>query len=305
MLKDRSGALVFFGIIHLIGGVICLLIILATVAVSTVPQASIAQNLLVYAVFAAYLFAVGIGSIRKRRWARALALVVSWIWLISGVISGAMLILVMPHIMVLVPPSAARMVTVFVTALVALIYVILPLVFILFYGRRDVRATVETNDTQVRWTDRVPLPVLGVSLVLAFGAVVLIANAARPVIPLFGTVLSGAPATLTALALAALLAFVAVQLYRLKESAWWTLVLLQLIGGVFAALMLARTDINRVYEQMGVMTPQIRAMHLEQIFGNPLLWGLAAVAWIAYFAFLIWIRRYFGRFAPRTRAEDA
>jgi len=304
MLKDRSGALVFFGMIHLIGGAICLLIILSTVAVSTVPQASIAQNLLVYAIFAAYLFAVGIGSIRKRRWARALALVVSWIWLISGVISGAMLILVMPHIMVLVPASAARMVTVFITALVAFFYIILPFVFILFYGREDVRATVETNDTKVRWTDRAPLPVLGVSLVLAFGAVVLIANAARPVIPLFGTVLTGAPATLTVLALAALLAFVAVQLYRLKESAWWTLVLLQLIGGVFAAVTLTRTDINRVYEQMGVMTPQIRAMHLEQIFGSPLLWALAAVAWIAYFAFLIWIRRYFGRFAPRTRAED-
>jgi len=305
MLKDRSGALVFFGIIHLIGGAICLLIILSTVAVSTVPQASIAQNLLVYAIFAAYLFAVGIGSIRKRRWARALALVVSWIWLISGVISGAMLILVMPHIMVLVPVSAARMVTVFITALVAFFYIILPFVFILFYGREDVRATVETNDTKVRWTDRAPLPVLGVSLVLAFGAVVLIANAARPVIPLFGTVLTGAPATLTVLALAALLAFVAVQLYRLKESAWWTLVLLQLIGGAFAAVTLARADMNRVYEQMGVMTPQIRAMHLEQIFGSPLLWALAAVTWIAYFAFLIWIRRYFGRFAPRTRAEDA
>jgi len=305
MLKDRSGALVFFGMIHLIGGAICLLIILSTVAVSTVPQASIAQNLLVYAIFAAYLFAVGIGSIRKRRWARALALVVSWIWLISGVISGAMLILVMPHIMVLVPVSAARMVTVFITALVAFFYIILPFVFILFYGREDVRATVETNDTKVRWTDRAPLPVLGVSLVLAFGAVVLIANAARPVIPLFGTVLTGAPATLTVLALAALLAFVAVQLYRLKESAWWTLVLLQLIGGAFAAVTLARADMNRVYEQMGVMTPQIRAMHLEQIFGSPLLWALAAVAWIAYFAFLIWIRRYFGRFAPRTRAEDA
>jgi len=304
MLKDRSGALLFCGIIHLIGGAICLLLILSTVAVSTVPQATIAQNLLVYSVFAAYLFAVGIGSIRKRRWAPALALVVSWIWLISGVFSSAMLILIMPHIMVLVPPSSARMVAVFVTAMVAFFYVLLPLVFILFYGREDVRATVEAHDPQTRWTDRVPLPVLGVSLVLAFGALVLIANASRPVIPLFGTVLSGPAATLTMLALAGLLAFVAVQLFRLKESAWWTLVLLQIIGGVFAAFTLTRTDINRVYEQMGVMTPQIRAMHLEQIFGNPLLWALAAVAWIAYFAFLIWMRRYFGRFAPRTRAED-
>lgn len=305
MLKDRSGALVFFGIIHFIGGAICLLLILTTVAASTVPQASIAQNLLVYSIFAVYLFAVGIGSIRKRRWARALALVVSWIWLVSGVFSCAMLILVMPHIMVLVPPSEARMVTILVAAMVAFFYVALPLVFILFYGRLDVRATVEAHDPQVRWTDRVPLPVLGVSLVLAFGALVLIANAASPVIPLFGAVLTGAPATLTVLALAALLAFVAVQLYRLKESAWWTLVLLQLISGVFAALTLARTDINSVFEKMGVITPQIRAMHLEQIFSNPLLWGLAAVAWIVYFAFLIWIRRDFGRFVPRTRAEDA
>ncbi len=301
--KDRSGGLIFFGIIHILLAVVIVLVILMTIAATEIaarrgaviaPQASLAPNLLVYAIFGAYAFSVGVGSIRARRWARALAVAVSWIWLLSGILSAVMLVFVMPHVMALVPASASATVAAITVTIVIFFYILPPVVFILFYQRSDVRATVEARDPRPRWTDRVPIPVLAVSLVLAFGAIVLIGNIGRSIVPIFGRTLTGPAATLTLVALAALLGWLSVQFYRLKESAWWTLILLQIIGGVAGVLTLVRTDFNALYERMGLMTPQLRAMHLEQVFSNPWLWSVLGIAWTLYFAFLIWLRRYFG-----------
>jgi hypothetical protein len=302
--RDRRGGLIFFGILHILLGLLAVLVILLTIAAVEIarrrgevvaPQASLGPNLLIYAIFAVYAFSVGVGSIRGRRWARAMALAVSWIWLVSGVLSAVMLIVIMPQVMVLVPPSASAIVVAVTATVVLLFYIVLPAAFILFYRRSDVRATCEARDPRPRWTDRVPVPVLAISLVLAFGAIVLIGNIGRSVVPILGVTLTGPAATLTLVALAALLAWLSLQLYRLKESAWWTLILLQIIGGIVALMTLLRTDINALYERMGLMTPQLRSLHLEQVFRQPLLWTVLGIAWTDYLAFLIWLRRYFGR----------
>jgi len=300
--KDRSAGLVFFGVVHILLGVVFAGFALITIAAAEIgsrrgspmpPQTSIAQNLLIYFILAAYAFAVGVGSIRARRWARALAVAVSWLWLVTGIVSGLMLIIFLPRIMAMVPASSAPIVIGCTGAIVAIFYLLLPLAFILFYQRSDVRATCEARDPKPRWTDRVPLPVLAVCLLLGFGAVVLIGNVGRPVVPILDTILTGPAAALTLIAFAGLLGWLAVQLYRLKESAWWTLVLLQIILGILGALTFARTNINALYEAMGMMTPQLRSLHVEQIFASPSLWIIVAVTWIGYLAFLIWLRRYF------------
>ena len=85
--------------------------------------------------------------------------------------------------------------------------------------------------------------VLAVILVLAFGAVALIANLASPRFTILGREVTGATAAITLFALAGLCAVLAVQLYRLKESAWWTLILLQL-AGVGIALTIGRDHLD-------------------------------------------------------------
>jgi len=42
-------------------------------------------GLMLYVVAAAVLISLGYGSYLARRWARALILVLSWIWLVSGI----------------------------------------------------------------------------------------------------------------------------------------------------------------------------------------------------------------------------
>ena len=154
-------------------------------------------------------------------------------------------------------------------------------------------ATVERLDPKARWTDRVPLPILAVILVLAFGAVAMIANLANPVLMLFGRPITGAPATMTQFAFAGLSAVLAVQLYRLKESAWWTLILLQIAGVVVAVAIIATTD--------SATTPP----DIAQIHRDPLFIAVFAATWIGYFAFLVYLRRFFVLVpAPRTRRDD-
>ena len=107
------------------------------------------------------------------------------------------------------------------------------------------------------------------------------------------------------LAIAGLCAFLAVQLYRMKRSAWWALVLLHVIGGALGAWTLMRTDFEKLYQQMGLMTQQVRAMRLIELYHDPLLGSFIAVCWVAMLAYLLWTRRFFDAPPPRTRESDA
>jgi hypothetical protein len=301
--KDRSAGLVVFGLLQILLGLACIGLTLAVAAAteltatapSTAPSgADLAAAIVVYALAAVYFIAVGVGSIRGRRWARALTLVVSALWTAGGLIATIMVAVMLPKMRDTMPAAASPTVmSGCVIGVMLVVGVLLPLALFFFYRSPHVLATCERRDPKPRWTDRVPLPVLAVVLVLAFAAVALLASLAKPVLPVAGTVLTGAPAVLTLLSLSFLSAFLAVQMYRLKESAWWTLVLLQVVGCVVGALTIARMDGS------GAGTSATAAIYRDPIFIAVLI-----TTWLAYFAFLLYLRRYFGRIVPRTRRED-
>lgn len=313
--RDRTPGLVIFGIVQILFGIGCagfvLLMAVLTETASrraapeTPPTAMFATNVVLYSLLAVYFFAVGIGSIRRRRWARALALIVSWMWLLTGIISLIVLVWLMPRITRDLPPGASQGVIMGVMlGTVGVLYVLIPAVLVLFYRSEHVKATCEAHDPKVRWTDRVPLPVLGVSLLLAFGAISTLASLAYATIPLFGTILTGVPAMIVTLAIAGLMALISVQLYRLKPQAWWTLLLFQIAGAVVGAITLSQTNFDELYTKMGIMTPQLAALHLVDLSRDPFLWVLIGVVWVGFLLFVIYLRRYFVGPGPRTRAGD-
>jgi hypothetical protein len=313
--KDRTAGLMVFGFLQVILGGICALLALGLAAASELtartgghpiqPRVAMTTNIVNQLLFAAYFITIGVGSIGRRRWARALGLIVSALWLIVGVLTMALLPVLLPRFKVLIPPSGESVVIPVIITFLALIYVVVPGILFLFYRSLHVRATVEEHDRKTRWTDRVPLPVLALSVVMAFSAVACLSNAFSATLPLLGTILTGASATIICVALAGLFATLAVQLYRLKKSAWWTLLLLDIAGMVLGALTMARTDFASVFEKSGVMTPQLRAMHLEQMYKSPILWGIGLVSWAGFVAYLFYVRRFFNESGPRTRAADA
>lgn len=300
--RGRHAGLIAFGVLHILLGAVAILMLLRTAATSeliarraglTAPQINIAQGLLFYGAMAFYFIVTGIGSIRERRWARALAAAVTAIWTVSGIFMLGVLLIVMPHAMVLIPPSQEAAVKVTSVLFFSAFMILLPLVMALFYNLRGVAVWCDESDRRSSWTDRVPVPVLALCIVLAFGAVTLLTGAGKPVHVFFGHVVTGAPAALAVIAFAILFAYLAVQVYRLRESAWWVLLLLHVIAGGMSIEALGRTNLNEVYRQTGMLTPQVQAMHLEQLTQSAALWALIAVGWIGYLCFLIWMRRWF------------
>jgi hypothetical protein len=301
MDNDRRGWLTFFGIVHIGIGLVCLLLLFGTAVGAEMiakrpgtPQPNIAQSLLFDALATFYFVAIGVGSIRARRWARDLALAVSAVWLIAGVIACAVSFIVFPHILVIIPPSQEHAVVTMMSISLVLTMILLPLAFTLFYRMRSVRSTCESHDPKPRWTERAPVPVLALALTLALGALMMIVNLNARAYFLFGMMLTGATASIAIVALAVLFAVIAVQLFRLRESAWWVLVLLHLVAATGMVMAFTRgVDVNGYYDRIGQMTPQIRAMHLETLTSDPKLWAIIVVGWLAYLAFLVWLRRYF------------
>src|ERR1041385_3416930 len=99
--KDRKVGLVIFGIVEMLLG--CLAVLL--IGFMVLGQVMLAKNtgeppqlrlilpsVAIYGAMAILLMTLGIGSIRARRWARALSLVLSGLWLVVGVFAlGAMI----------------------------------------------------------------------------------------------------------------------------------------------------------------------------------------------------------------------
>lgn len=304
--SDRSTGLVIFGIAQILIGVICAglaLFVAASVELAArrgvpAPAAAAASGIVMYGLAAVYFVTAGVGSIRARRWAQALSVAVSAAWLAGGVVATLATAIILPRLMKAYASTDA-MFAGGAAALFAIVgWVLLPLGLFLFYRSAAVRLTCEQRDPKRRWTDRVPRPVLAVAVVMAFASVVLIANVGNPVMPFMGRTLTGAPAALTFLALAILCAFVAVQLYRLKESAWWILVLLQIAGLIGGGMSLLSG------ERLAATTPAT-AMTAADVSREPLFVALMLATWLAYFAFLLYLRRFFAvTLLPRTRRSD-
>src|SRR4051812_38801345 len=103
--EDRKTGLTIFGILTLLMGAVCALFIplmLASLTMSANVRGPaqdtrmILPALLMYGGLAVMFVWLGIGSIKARRWARALLLILAWCWLLVGIIGTAVVALVLP-----------------------------------------------------------------------------------------------------------------------------------------------------------------------------------------------------------------
>lgn len=312
--KDRSAGLLIFGILQIALGCLCGLLVpfmflgQAMSAAAGGGPASYRMAIpgaLMYAVMAAALIALGIGSIKMRRWARALTLVLAWTWLVIGVIAMAIMAVILPQILNVPPPGGqplpeAAKVVVVVIALVTLtvIYVLLPGVLVLFYQSKHVKATCEAHHPEPCWTDACPLPVLGLSIWLGLSALSLLMMPVfyNGIAFCFGTLLTGLPGTLFGLCLSGVWAWLAWATYRLRPGAWWiTLVVLVLLG-VSYFLTLRNVDLMEMYRLMGMPEQQLAQMERYGFIKDTMSWWVLAFV-VPFIGYLLWVKRYFDRAA--------
>ncbi len=320
--KDMKTGLVVFGILQIIFGGFCALMvpfmILGMIASSVLDNSSavpmsptmMIAAVLIYVLLAVWFVCMGIGSIKARRWARALLLVTSWLWLICGTCGLVFMLLLMPDVydqmgkIEQMPPGMARIMKYVMTVFMIIFYVIIPGVLVLFYGSKNVKATCQFRDSRLRWTDKCPLPVLAVSLIFGSGAVsMLFMGFYGWVIPFFGSILNGMKGAAVVLVVMLLFGYVAWGTYKLSIKAWWCAVLVIIAWALSAGITFSRVSILDYYEKMNFPEQQLDMIEQYSIPQDymVLFFGL----WVACFlGYLLYTRRYFVRPVEQESASQ-
>jgi hypothetical protein len=225
-------------------------------------------------------------------------------WVVIGIFSMVVGVAILPKMMAAVSagtsadPAVGTAMTGCILVVLALLYIVLPGLLVLFYRGPNVKATFEAKDPGIPWTDRVPAPVLALTLLSGFGAVSSLLGLTYQAFPVFGRMLTGIPAALAFLAVGGLCAFLTWGIYHRRLAAWWGLVALWILGSVNGAFLLmgGGAGLRRMYVAMG--TPEIQMQQMERmgiydIWTNPVILALMVVVWLGWLGFLIWVKRFF------------
>ncbi|RMG15026.1 MAG: hypothetical protein D6731_09190 [Planctomycetota bacterium] len=267
-------------------------------------------GLVVYFLLAVFFAVTAVGAWRHRRWVRPVMLALSLPGTLLGVLATGVLALTLPEVLQAAlagagspgggpaapPPLAATFAAAVSIGAGLIFYVGLPGLLAALYARSDLQERCAALDPQPRWTDHLPLPVLGTSLWLGLGAVGVLLCLPYGVFPCFGVLLAGPPATALVLLTAAACAVLARAVYRRHPLAWNATLALVALGGLSGSLTFVRVDPLDVYrlsntlprEQLALME-RMRTGRLRLAFvGSTALSALAAAA------FLLAQRRAFG-----------
>jgi hypothetical protein len=301
--QDRSRWLVLVGLAEILIACLCALIavllpILSRYFAQQSETAAISgggMTILNAGIFLALalLFALlGVGTVRARRWARDLMLVTAWIWLIAGILTVFLLILIAPHELhkmgfagqKLLSSSELALFMIVYLVFVGFAYIVLPVLFILFYGGRNVRRTFESRDPVARWTSKCPLSVLTASQFLAGGAITL---AVLPIfsdeVPFFGWAFKGIPARLILILASLLLGYLTWAVYKLRAHSWWVSFCFSILTLVWLFGSRSKIDWAR-YITGGRFSFGLDDRTLSAVFIN------LGIAWVI---FLVYIKKHF------------
>ncbi len=314
--KDRKGGLVFFGILQILLGVFSILIlglsilgfvmtrISGTATGQVMDLKMMVPSFLMYAGGAVVFIWLGIGSITAKRWARALTLILSIIWLAIGVLTFGFEAYLMPKLFSgmqvegnRIPEASMAIATFFILGFNLCFFIILPMAFTLFFRSPHVKATCEQRDPKPRWTDKRPLPVLGLSLMLYAGAASMLFALIFPALPFLGMLLRGLPLIAYSVIVSAILLYLAKGIYDLKVSAWTITIILSLLGSVTGTITFLKMDVIEYYKALGysdLAITQMRLAEIWQILGSRTITVPMMIIWlVVWIGYLMYMRRFF------------
>lgn len=309
--KDRKVGLVILGMATILFGLLCALFVPLTILSMAMaakgpnppPPTSLLPVECLYGGMAIALVWLGVGSVMARRWARALLVIGSWSWFVIGLMTVATMGFLLPRFAAAVHAaqpagqpelsSGARTAVMVVSLFfLAFLFVCLPLVWALFYGGRNAKATCEARDPVARWTDRCPLPVLAVALWLLLGtASMFLMPSYGSVAPFFGLLLSGTLGTLFYIVMGAIWAYCAWAIYRLDPRGWWIVVIVLLLFGLSNFITYTKHDLGDVYAAMGYSAAQLGPMRAFP-GGHAMAW-MSLVFLVPLLGYLLYIRKFF------------
>jgi len=316
-VPDRTAVITFLGVLQIVLGVLAVMMVPMQVA----SQAMVAHKglaplgMLIFSAIAGaglYLLAAtlliwtGVGLLRGRRWASAVSLVVSWLWLMTGLVSILMVIVSIPAVISTpmpdgkpMPPHVATVLVLVSLGITTVMFLVLPGVLVFFHSRPAVRANFEHLDKGPCWTDSCPLPVLGYVFLMAIGVLGLLVSLPVAVLPLWGRLLTGWPARGVAALLLAGQVWLTLGVFRLKRYAWWAALAWHPFWIFSCAATLWIIEMKELYGALGYAGKHLDALEpVESVWGvYPWMLVLVGVLLIGY---QIWMLKYF---KPEVSAE--
>ena len=251
---------------------------------------NITAQIIGYYTIAAVLIPLGYGHLRLRRWARTLALALTRVWLVVGlpVIAVTLVVLVASK-----EPSLVGVVI--VVLLLALSYLVVPAVVVIFYNTRSVRATFEASDPTPDGVSDLSVQLLTLCILYLFTAVVLhIPIFFRGSYPFFGVFLFDLPGIALLDGSILLLLLLAWGTSQRHVWAWWGALIIFGLLASSTILTCVRTDYLELLAALRFPPAELefldgvplQGFHLALFFGLPLvaMLGVAAAS-----------RRHFGR----------
>lgn len=304
--KDRKGWLVFFGIVEIIIGVVCLLFLGAMLLASSkvaartasMPLQGLISAMFMYGLSALFFIVIGIGSILARRWARAIMVMVSALWFVFGTVGIIMMFSLLPRIFSgpamngeQLQPGIVVVVKAIIVVISVVLFFIVPGVLFLFYRSPNVKATCEKRDTKRRWTDR-PLLVLSLSLVSGFIALSMAVTLFSNVVPFFGIILTGIPAMIYKVTFGAVAAWSAWHLYHQRMLGWLAIMGLSVLGLLSWAVTVMRGGLLEMYRVSGMTQEQLQQMSaVNELQNSPTYWLALFVSAVVWFGYLWLVRK--------------
>jgi hypothetical protein len=310
---DRSGWLTAFGIFQILIACAVLgmigLMFLGLLISSKMPDQHpmpwrvMMQSVGVYAAAFVFFVVMGIGSIKARRWARSLMLAFSWLWLLGGALGVLIYAFMLPRILkhtpgAEIPENVALVMTIFVLIFMFVIFVALPFAMVMFYRAPSVKATCERRDPMTRWTDRFPIPVLVLLVMLVAGAAsFFVMSFTMPYVAIFGRFITGWRGAIGSLLLCCWWAYLSWGTFKLRIASWWATIVTMLVVSISTLLTFLRGDAARMYSSMGMSEEQ--SAQSAALLHNPVLVGLMGFGLLAFVVFVISLRKHFAP-APKT-----
>lgn len=304
--RDRSTRLIVSGVFLCLLGCCAFLMALLTLAsallfqrhpkVQGASQLGLGQAVygsLFYCGVGAVLLALGVGSIRRRRWARPLVLILAWGWLVWGLLVGLVVTAVLPAATEGLPPDPTARAVFYgcFGTIMGLLGIVVPLLLVGLYRGADVRATFVAHDPRERWTDRIPTPLLGLCFWLGVGVASSLLSTLNPLLLIGSKIVTGPAAAAVYVATAAIMAAVAAGLARRSRLAWWGGIALFAVWGVWSAVTLPRLDYDEVVQRMnGMQSSDVPDMSF--LFHDPRFIGAMLTVWLATIGYFVYVRRY-------------
>jgi hypothetical protein len=317
-LKNRRGWLIAFGVIEILIAGFCLLLLALMVAgllalshanrPAGAPELSAAGPViavLVYGGLGVLFLILGVGSIRRKNWARIATQIVSGFWLFTGVLSSLFFVFVLPNFMEQqgkLPPEQRRHVFIMLGLFAVVVMVLLPATLLVFYSLKSVRATCQgsglgqgpTMASTEHAVSPPPVSVILLALWECLGALAVLSLLMVRANVVFGIVVRGPGAILLMTAHAVLSGIAAWLLYRRDYLGWAISLFKSLFWAASWVVTLLTRDIMDIYREMGFNEQQLQVFrqlpHLQSV-GFVLSMSGFAIYWIL----ILYTKKFFSR----------